>query len=137
MCLIIDNDSFGVFLKKEKDTLPIHKWLQKSGNKLAFSNYGKFEEEYADKYREELKRYLQAGKVKSIDKEKIKQKITELKKLPLKSNDAHIVALSIVANAKVVFTADQDLHEDIKNIAKGSIYQNAKHAKLLKPDMCP
>ena len=50
----------------------------------------------------------------------------------LESDDPHVIALSNVSGAKLLFSHDKHLHEDFKKICRGSIYQDASHHNLLK-----
>lgn len=48
------------------------------------------------------------------------------------SDDEHIVALAMISNTKLLCSKDQALHTDFKQIAKGAVYQNISHRKLLR-----
>ncbi len=85
--------------------------------------------------RERLVEYRQAGRLIEVDPHEVDAAEGEL--TGLSSNDAHIVALAVVAGVKVLVSRDRDLHDDFKRIVNGRVYQNEKHKHLLRRDTCP
>jgi hypothetical protein len=91
----------------------------------------------------ELKR---AGRAHEIPREPVEQEERVVRSLRTasgkrlcKSNDPHVVALARLSGARVLCSADKTLHADFKNLMlvprpKGRIYQNAKHASVLRHD---
>ena len=134
MCIIIDTNRFGDFLKEDDpDMKPVKKWLEGSG-KLAYSPIEEFER--SPRMWKELVRYDRIGKAKQIPKEDVEEKQKKLKDRKLKSNDPHIIALAQAANVKVLVSNDEKLHEDFKDIQDGKIYQEKKHEGLLRSVKC-
>ena len=137
MCLILDNNQWGDFLNKKPDMLPIHNWLDKQQGKLVYSNHEGFNELSA-KYQKSLKNYKQQGKTRFVPKEKVEEKMKEIKKShQIKSNDTHILGLAKAESVKALCSKDRNLHEDFKEIIKGHVYQTKAHEHLLTRDLCP
>ena len=60
----------------------------------------------------------------------------------IKSDDAHIIALAIIAGVKVLVSyteGDKALFNNFKdkNLVGGKIYTKKSHKHLLKTDLCP
>ena len=140
MCMILDADMWGRFPeeKKDKDLLPVRKWLEKQNGKLVYSDHEQFQKELTKDYKETLKGYFQSGKARFFPKKEVEREITVLRKNSNpKSNDLHILGLAKIAKVKVLCTGDKKLHQDFKDILDGSIYQKAEHRHLLTKDTCP
>jgi len=137
MCMILDNNTWGDFLKKKLDMQPIHNWLEQKSGKLVYSNHRGFQE-LSKKYQRHLKEYSRAGKAHLVSLEKVEKAIKEIKKKHdiKKSNDPHILGLAKASNVTVLCTKDRILHNYFKNIIGGNIYQNKNHKHLLTPDLC-
>ena len=65
------------------------------------------------------------------------QKIQELKKRKLKSNDHHIIALAQVSRARLLYTEDGDLKTDFKNKnlinhPRGKLYPSSEKPREIK-----
>ena len=85
-----------------------------------------------------INEYDRAGLLKIVkigDVVKREKKLIESKSLL--SNDSHIIALALVAEVKLLVSADKDLHHDFKEIVGGKVYQNKRHKHLLRRDTCP
>ena len=138
MCMILDNDTWGDFLKQKPDMQPIHDWLEQKNGKLVYSNHQGFQE-LSKKYQRSLREYRKAGKADLVPSEKVEKEITEMKKKYCieKSDDPHILGLAKASKVTVLCTKDKLLHKYFKKIIGGSIYQNKKnHQHLLTPDLC-
>ena len=138
MCLILDANMVGKFLKKDPDLKPVQKWFRNKG-KLAIDNKGKLYEEYKSGSRKMLTFMRNYRKqINWINKEEIKKQEKNLNKKELKSNDEHIILLALASKAELLVSDDKDLHSDFKSIIpKGAIYQNINHKKLLDKHSCP
>ena len=134
MCIILDADHFSKFQRRDKDMLPVRRWLDRRNGKIISSNTKKFRDEWAQAkpLATELTR---AGQLEVIS-QGVAEKENELKGT-IESNDEHIVALAIVAGVKVLISGDQALHKDFKNpnLVGGKVYQKKSHVRLLK-DTC-
>ena len=150
MCLVLDANMFGPFLKnKDPDIEPIHNWLRKKSGKIVYTKHKDYQKELGtkktSKIRQQITKLRQAGRARIIDANQVEDKKTALqikvqqKKVTLKSNDLHILALAQAAKAKLLCSNDKLLHQDFKNpkIIGGRVYQNKKNIKLLKKDVCP
>ena len=137
MCMILDNDTWGDFLKQKPDMQPIHKWLEQKNGKLIYSNHQGFQE-LSEKYQQSLRDYHRAGKAHRVSGEEVEKEIREIKKKHdiEKSNDSHILGLAKASNVTVLCTKDKLLHKYFKKIIGGSIYQNKNHQRLLTSDLC-
>ena len=135
MCLILDANRYGDFLNPDnEDMKPVREWLRIKNGKIAYSPTQKFRKELSEAIWKQFVEYREKGKLKLINKEIVQSK---QKTLPnLKSDDHHIIALALAANVKLLVSADEDLHEDFKQIVGGKIYQNKTHERLLTRDLC-
>lgn len=137
MCMILDNDTWGDFLKQKPDMQPIHDWLKQKNGKLVYSNHQGFQE-LSEKYQQSLREYRRAGQAHLVPGEEVEKEIREIKKEHNieKSDDSHILGLAKAFNITVLCTKDQLLHKYFKKIIGGSIYQNKNHQHLLTADLC-
>jgi predicted nucleic acid-binding protein len=56
----------------------------------------------------------------------------------IKSDDAHIIALALVTDVKVLVSNDNKLIRDFKeHISQGKVYKTKSHRHLLTEDTCP
>ena len=135
MCIILDANCQSDFVNRHDDMKPIHNWIDNRGGRIAYSATGRFQEESTGIFIKKLRELSRAGKTKLIDSGKVEEKQHALPEL--ESDDSHIIAMALVANVKILVSRDEALHKDFKNIARGKVYQNAGHKRLLKPDTCP
>ena len=138
MCIILDADCYGRFKDLDnKDMEPVRKWLDNRNGKIIYSNTGKFRKEWKkgrmDRWITERRR---AGQLK-LAPPGVQEKEDELKG-KIRSNDAHIIALALIAKVKVLVSYDKDLTRDFKeHIVQGKVYKTKRHAHLLTKDTCP
>ena len=137
MCLILDASKYGEFLDlNNEDMKPVRTWIGKNG-KIVHSPTEKLKKELNKSSR--MRTWIDArrgtDKVKIIDAGKVKKE--ERKLTGLVSNDAHIIALAIASNTKLLVSKDPDLNTDFRKKVKGKIYQYKSHKHLLRPDTCP
>ena len=153
MCIILDANCFGDYLNPlNEDLKPIRKWLTNRGGKIAYSDTDKFRSEWNSR-KMDFRELNRAGRLKLIPKEQVLNKQEELKG-KLESNDAHVVALAIVAGIRLLVVqrqsdeplkggsrralgGDTDLQRDFKKWARGKVYVTSRHKHLLKNDLCP
>jgi hypothetical protein len=80
----------------------------------------------------------QAGIAKEISDNDVEAEDRKLRRSArCRSNDTHVIALALVAKARLLCSADHKLHEDFKNRniisnPRGRIYQSTAHENLLK-----
>lgn len=135
MCLILDANKYGDFLNPEnKDMQPVRDWIEKKG-KIAYSPTKKFNKELTVKMKSQFQAYIEAGKIKLVNKESVENEQNTLPNLV--SDDPHIIALAQVAKVSLLVSSDKDLHKDFKKVVGGSIYQNKSHISLLNNCSCP
>ena len=140
MCAILDVNSIGKFKDPtNEDMKPVWYWLENKNGKIVYSDTDKFRGEWERGGGHTLMRELQRrDKFRLVKIQDVQKKENELRD-QIKSNDPHIIALAIVADVKVLISSDQTLHQDFKNrnLVGGKVYQNKRHARLLKKDTCP
>ncbi len=137
MCLILDANKYGEFLDpNNQDMKPVRNWIEKNG-KIVHAPTEKLEQELNNHQgmKNQIHVYRKAGRVKIITKEEVNKAAIQLTNLV--SNDTHIIALAIASNTKLLVSGDKNLHTDFQKEAKGKIYQNKKHKRLLRRDTCP
>ena len=140
MCIIIDNNCLSNFMQKppKEDTKPIHEWLAKSNGTLIYSFDDKFSEINSKKWKKRLLEYDQMGVAESVPFEKWQPALKKLKKEnKYNSDDPHILALALAKNTKLLYTNDEKLKSDFKEIIKkGKIYSSQQNKNLLTKDTC-
>jgi hypothetical protein len=127
---------FGI--PPDSDFIPVLEWLTRKGGCLVYG--GKLADELwrIESSRRLIRALQQAGRANLIDKSELEVEEMNLKEVNLcQSNDLHIIALARVSGARTLCSHDITLHKDFKNpklISKprGSIYQNARHKRLLR-----
>ena len=134
MCIILDTNFIGEYLRPTEDMLPLMKWVEEGG-KIAYSPTPELKEEFERLFRE----YGRSERLKFIDKEDVEREEERIKNDgQLRSNDSHIIALAIVGNIKLLVSRDRKLGEDFKKmIHKGKIYKEKEHSHLLENVDCP
>ena len=138
MCLILDADKYSDFLNpNNSDLQPVRDWIQNKGGKLVYSPTKKMKEELGrhKRMKSRFLLYIQAGRVREVDRDKVDHKEAGL--TGLSSDDSHIVALALVADVKLLVSGDKNLHKDFNKIVRGKVYQNPSHKNLLRQDTCP
>jgi hypothetical protein len=137
MCIILDANMFGSFDDPNNEDLkPVHRWLSKQYGKIVYSDTPTLRDEWKRGGSRLLERLRQDGSLKLVSKSDVEARRESLAGR-IQSNDEHIVALALVAAAKVLVSNDQALHQDFKNLVGGSVYQTKSHAHLLGTDTCP
>lgn len=141
MCIIVDTNCLNDLNNPQnEDMKPVRDWLKKHGS-LIYTTGGKYGEELKHSaIKNQLVKWRQSNQFKQIkQKDKLEEQENQFKRMALKSDDPHILALAKVANVKVLVSQDIDLHADFTNpqIVGGKVYQKARHAHLLKKDTCP
>ncbi len=137
MCIILDANMFGSFDDPNNEDLkPVHRWLSKQYGKIVYSDTPTLRDEWKRGGSRLLERLRQDGSLELVSKSDVEARRESLAGR-IQSNDEHIVALALVAAAKVLVSNDQALHQDFKNLVGGSVYQTKSHAHLLGTDTCP
>lgn len=143
MCIIVDTNTFHKFKEPDdEDMEPAWTWLENRDGKIAYVDLGKLEEEWDKGGMPKLRNRLrQTGKLKVVPPEDVQEKANELAD-KIASNDAHILALALIAEVKVLVSyreGDRNLFDDFKdkNLIGGKVYTRKQHAHLLTKDTCP
>lgn len=140
MCLIIDINMYGRFIKARgsREMKPLWQWLRHRGGKVVYSPTAKLKKEWKNfPYRKDAENLQREGLVKIVPPNIVQKKENELRG-KTKSDDEHIIALAMVAGAKLLLSRDADLKDDFENpnLANGNIYKRAQAQRLLTPDVC-
>ena len=140
MCIILDANMLNRFKKRaDEDMGPVWHWLSKENSKIAFSTTEKFKNEWAKGGGDNLMRELERSKkLKSVSKEYVLEKQKELEG-KIESNDSHVIALAIIAEVKLLVSADKELCSDFKNpdLVGGDVYQTKDDKNKLTEVFCP
>jgi hypothetical protein len=138
MCMIVDACVASHLKNKTFDGLPILRWLFSSQKKSKLIIGGQLTNElYKAGIGDLLSILKQAARLHEVEESALASEEAVLKKNPeIRSNDPHVLAISRIAQARLVFTTDKDLRKDLKNKKvvpqKVSIYTNGSHAHLIR-----
>lgn len=142
MCIILDTNTFGKFRNSnDEDMAPVWKWLDNRNGKIVYANTKKFEDEWEKGGMSHLRdQMMRAGQLKLVS-EGVQEKADELE-AEIVSNDAHIIALALVAGVNVLVSyreGDRNLFADFKNrqLVGGRVYTRKSHEHMLTRDTCP
>lgn len=139
MCIILDANAFSRFRNpNDEDMQPVRKWLANPNGKIVYSNTSKFKSEWEmggmRRWRDEQ---MRAGKLISVSSEDVIGKENELKD-EIISDDAHIIALALITQTKVLVSNDNNLIQDFKaQVSRGKVYTTKKQKHLLTKKTCP
>jgi hypothetical protein len=139
MCLIIDANVISKVVSQpaDADFLPVANALISRKAKAVYG--GKLAQEYAKISR--IRRFLielqRQGILTRVPDADVDAETRIVKKTRLcVSDDEHIIALSRVANVRLLCSRDQNLHIDFKNPAllnpHGDVYQDTSHSHLIR-----
>ena len=139
MCIVLDASRFGKFQQVADENMkPVRDWVYRGNGKIAYANTTDLKREWdkeAPKLRKELQR---RAKLKLVPRNSVQRKQAELEG-KIQSNDAHIIALAIVAEVKLLVSADKDLCCDFANpdLVGGEVYQTKDDQDKLTEIFCP
>lgn len=139
MCVILDTNSVSEVLGPNKSSsgADLFNWIMKGGNKIVVGKM-LFSELNIFVFKEWFSNALRTGKairiVKEDDDKVKKQCECLLQQGRCKSNDQHIIALAHISGSRLLYTRDNNLISDFKDLVKGKIYplgnsNNAKKAR--------
>ena len=139
MCIVLDASRFGKFQKSADENMkPVRDWVLHGNGRIVYSPTKDLKREWKKGARK-LRRQLQRrAKLKLIPMHSVQRKQAELED-KIESNDAHIIALAIVAEAKLLVSADKDLCSDFMNpdLVGGEVYQTKEDQDKLNEVFCP
>ncbi len=139
MCVILDANCIGDFNDSaNEDMKPVRQWLERKNSKIVYSDTEKFRREWDEGGGYRLRRELQRrNKLKLVSVQDVEERENELSGRVV-SDDEHIIALALTAQAKVLVSSDRRLIRDFKDhVTQGRVYQTKGHKRLLKNDLCP
>jgi len=138
MCIIIDANVVGDLSTMTDDAKPVLNWLLKGNGRLVIGGKLTLELDRTG-LRSTLVVLDQAGRLKKLNDEKVRNKATSIANLCC-SNDCHVVAVALLSGCRLIFTKDHKLHKDMKNTKivnpAASIYQSKSHKNLLTDCHC-
>ena len=178
MCIILDVNSFSNFRNRaDEDMEIVRRWLENRNGKIAYSSTETLRGEWGASggyglmmellypgassssavrmgWEQILMELDRLGTFKLVPAEDVQAKADALEQTgDLQSDDPDIIALAMLANAKVLVVqripdtpirgrgrprgADPELQEDFKNLVGGSVYITRSHRHLLTRDTCP
>jgi hypothetical protein len=139
MCIIIDANVISDLNAPTEDGAPILKWLLTGGGGLIVGGKLKRELARSGKMRSTMVTLSQAGKLHSLDDEKVRTLADNIKDR-CHSDDPHVIAAAVASGCRLIFSRDQNLHKDAKNkdilSPTAAIYQNKAHQHLLETCSC-
>ena len=139
MCIVLDASKFGKFQRRADENMkPVRDWVYRGYGKIAYANTEDLKREWdkeAPKLRKELQR---RAKLKLVPTNAVQIKQAELQG-KVQSNDAHIIALAIVADVQLLISDDKDLCSDFMNpdLVGGEVYQTKDDQDKLTEVFCP
>ncbi len=132
MCIILDANKFGDYLNKNDAGLVILRgWVEKKKKaKIAYSPTAKLKKELGKGRMMDHLEVLRAGGVlEQFNKKEVEAAQSNLKnelkikKIKMKSDDPHIIALAQVSGSNLLVSSDTELCEDFKKIINdGKLY---------------
>lgn len=139
MCIVLDASRFGKFQQPADENMkPVRDWVYRGNGKIAYANTQDLKREWdkeAPKLRKELQR---RAKLKLMPTNAVQIKQDELQG-KVESNDAHVIALAIIAEVKLLVSADKELCSDFMNpdLVGGEVYQTKDDKNKLTEVFCP
>ena len=124
-----------------QDAAPIHRWLNRGRGTVVYSTEGKFSTEIVGDARRKLADLVRDGKAKLVRAARLTEHLQAIAKIPIRSNDPHVLALARASGVRLLYTGDDALIEDFKsaeliNQPRGKVYSRAANAGLLTNDAC-
>lgn len=139
MCLIIDNNVVHLVFRQtpSEDYIPIVKALTQRKAKAVYGGYLVEEYKLLRTYFKIILEFDRQGMMRKINDTKVNDVTTNIeKRVSLKSDDPHIIALALVSNARLLCSEDKDLAEDFTNKEilnpRGKVYRKKTHAHLIR-----
>jgi len=142
MCIIVDANCAHDLSNATDDGKPVLRWLLNPKRRSGLILGGKLATELARAgLLSTLSVLKQANRLHRISDSVLNRCEEELvAQGTCKSNDIHVVALTLITGCTLVFTRDKPLHADLKrHSAPGrriAIYQTSSHARLLNECSC-
>ena len=137
MCAIVDTNSISEVGGREKSVAgaDLYKWIMRGGIQLV-AGKSLLDELNNKSLKDWYDTAISIGKVIRISRQEddIVAKICEqlIQQNNCKSDDEHIIALAQVSGARLLYTQDEDLKSDFKDLKHGKIYPRGKTPKAKK-----
>lgn len=136
MCVItiVDADSLLVLATRHGpgDSLFLS-WIENRHGILAFTDTGQYPDEVLQNHAisELFRRYEQGGQIKKFLGKEVSDAEKQIRKLPHRSNDPHVLALALASGARVLCAEDKKLRKDFKD--KEILPQTGRKQRILYP----
>ena len=116
MCVIVDANVVGeVFGTAPSEAgAAIYKWIERGGLLVAGGQHLE-ELENSQHFAQWSSQALQAGTMQILDEQKVKECTKRIERLPLQSNDPHVLAVAQLSGARLLFSNDENLWHDFRN----------------------
>ncbi len=139
MCLIIDASLASRIFDDapEDDFIPVIDWLRSETGMIVYGGKNGAELSKVAKAARYIRQLAAAGHAYNVPAAQVDEEESKVVSMAtLRSNDAHVIALARVSNARVLCTEDEALIQDFKDLEfvprpKGKIYKRKDHADLL------
>ena len=140
MCVIVDADvASQVFASPPLEAFrPVADWLLRGKGMLVYGGQNARELSRVQAAATVVRQLRLAGRAHHEDDEAVDAETGRLQGGGLcVSDDPHVIALARVSGARTLCSHDKDLHRDFRNRdlvsrPRGSVYQHAGHARLLR-----
>lgn len=116
MCIIIDSDCAHQLNLRKEDAKPIIEWVEKRHGKIATGGKNAAELIKAG-LGQLLAEYRRSGRLHEYTSERILAQQKQIDNKLLRSNDLHIVCLARISGCRLVFTRDNNLKHDLRNLS--------------------
>lgn len=135
MCILIDANQ-GSALETPSDSMAIvADWINSGGRVVAGGQLS--DELKLTKFRRFLVELSRRGNLRTYTKAEVDAEVDAVSKLPLKSDDPHVVALARLSGARVAITNDNRLIADLKDNGICPGKRRAIRHRPGKPEMSP
>ena len=127
MCVVVDTNSRKCFMDENNPSaVPLREWLRDGKGKLLHVESGRWLKEHGTssaEWKTLVREYGRVGILKTIPTGEFNATLTGLpEKTKSGEKDKHVLALALAGGARLLYSDDNNLRDDFKNIAKGKIY---------------
>jgi hypothetical protein len=143
MCIVVDACVSYHLTNRTGDGKPVLRWLLDKSKRSGLVLGGAPKKELGGtEILAVITELSRAGRVHSVNDQKVNEATKPLiSNKSCKSNDRRIVALCMVSGCSIVFSTDQGLHVDLKELGRKSgkkvvIYKDRSHTHLLTECNC-
>jgi predicted nucleic acid-binding protein len=133
---ILDANVANEFPRETPEATALTAWLLRKGV-LATGGKNLYELAIVSKIGAFVQQLLKAGRALAVDGSDLQKCEAKVILMPLRSNDAHVIALAIVSGARLLYSRDSALIQDFKDKRfvkkpRGKCYLSVQHSHLLR-----